>query len=70
MVAGVKHQRAEYTADRLGEAAGRILRRRRRIGKAAAPGGSPPQRMRGEAMDDEDGYEADIVMKTITSNPL
>src|SRR6266851_903413 len=55
MIAGAKHQRAEHTTDRLCEACAGILGGGGRIGKAAAPGRAPPQRMRSEAMNEIDG---------------
>ena len=55
MIAGVEHEGAENPADRLREASARILGCGSRIGKAAAPGRSPPQGVRGEAMNKEDG---------------
>src|SRR6478735_6736280 len=53
MITGVEHERTENATDRLSEASTRILSGGGRIGKTAAPGWSPPQGMRGEAMDDK-----------------
>ena len=53
MFAGVERERAEDAADGLREASAGILRGGGRIGKTAAPGRCPAQRMRGEAVDDE-----------------
>src|SRR5271167_758329 len=44
-------QRAEDAADRLGEAAGGVLRGRARVRKAAVPGRTAAHRARGKAMD-------------------
>ena len=49
-LARAEHQRAEHAADRLGEAAGGVLRRRAGIGEAAIPCRPAAQRVRGEAM--------------------
>src|SRR5258708_8404461 len=54
MIAGVEHQRAEHAADRLSEAATRILSQGGRIRKAAAPGWSSSQRVRSEAVNEKD----------------
>src|SRR6266404_6938482 len=45
-------QRAEDAADRLGEAAGGVLRGRALIRKAAVPGRTTAHRVRGKAVDD------------------
>ena len=50
-----KTMRAEHPADRLGEAAGGVLRRWARVGKAAVPGRRPAHRVRGEAVDRQGG---------------
>ena len=55
MLARREYERAEHAADRLGEACAGILRLRHGIRKAAAPGRPAPQRVRGEAVNEEHG---------------
>ena len=71
LLAGAEHDGAEDAADRLGEAAGGVLRRRARIGEAAIPGRRAADCARRQAVDGERALSiAETAMKRKTSRPL